>query len=195
MSTQWLKHALIASVLTVLMTLPATAQQRRAAAPAPGGPAKTNDGIFSGLPSYLKPATKQAAQKAQEAYKALFKARVTHLEATKALLVALKGDLEKIAQEKQRTAEGITVSGMDQLGMGKVAHNILQQIGGFSFSASKRASGSENFIDDHGNYKVLLPKITYGSSGQGDLDFNDVVLKAGYPNQERTKFPDCHTSA
>ncbi len=41
MSVQWMKHALIASVLTVLMTLPATAQQRRrVAAPLSGGPAK-----------------------------------------------------------------------------------------------------------------------------------------------------------
>ena len=173
MSTQWMKQTLIASVLTVLMTLPALAQQRRAAAPAPGGPAKP----AAGLPFEFKAATRQAAQKAQEAYKALLKARVTHLKATKALLVVLKGDLEKNAQEKQRPAEGITISGMDQPGMVRVAHNILQQIGGFSFSASKKASGSENFIDDHGNYKVLLPTITYGLSGQGDFDFNDVVLK------------------
>ena len=40
MSTQWMKHALIVSVLTVLMILPALAQQRRTAAPAPRGPAK-----------------------------------------------------------------------------------------------------------------------------------------------------------
>jgi len=38
MSNQRMKQSLIASILTVLMTLPATAQQRRAAAP--GGPAK-----------------------------------------------------------------------------------------------------------------------------------------------------------
>ena len=34
MSTQWMKHTLIASVLTVLMTLPAVAQQRRLSGPA-----------------------------------------------------------------------------------------------------------------------------------------------------------------
>ena len=40
MSTQWMKHALIVSVLTVLMILPALAQQRRTAAPLPGRPAQ-----------------------------------------------------------------------------------------------------------------------------------------------------------
>ena len=38
MSTRWMKHALIVSVLTVLMILPATAQLRRTAVPR--GPAK-----------------------------------------------------------------------------------------------------------------------------------------------------------
>ena len=47
MSTQWMKHALIASVLTVLMILPTTAQQRRAAAPAP----ETVSGPFSAIAS------------------------------------------------------------------------------------------------------------------------------------------------
>jgi hypothetical protein len=40
MSTRWMKHALIVSVLTVLMTLPAVAQQRRTAAPVLGRSAK-----------------------------------------------------------------------------------------------------------------------------------------------------------
>jgi|GEM_PF-6180218 hypothetical protein len=39
MSIHWMKHALIASILTVLMTLPATAQRRRPSGPAPRQPA------------------------------------------------------------------------------------------------------------------------------------------------------------
>ena len=116
MSTQWMKQTLIASVLTGLMTLPALAQQRRTAAPAPGGPAKP----AAGLPFEFKAATRQAAQKAQEAYKALLKARVTHLKATKALLVALKGDSEKGTQGKQSSP----VKAVTSKGKGSSSHPI-----------------------------------------------------------------------
>ena len=52
MSTQWMKHTLIASVLTVLMTLPAVAQQRRQSGPAK--PASGTPGKFE-VPKNLQP--------------------------------------------------------------------------------------------------------------------------------------------
>ena len=57
MSTQWMKQTLIASVLTVLMTLPATAQQRRLsgpAKPAAGTPEKLE------VPTKLQPLVQRA---------------------------------------------------------------------------------------------------------------------------------------
>ena len=41
MTTHWINQTLMASVLTVLMTLPATAQRRRTTAPLPGRPVKS----------------------------------------------------------------------------------------------------------------------------------------------------------
>ena len=57
MSVQWMKHALIASVLTVLMTLPATAQQRRLSGPAK--PAAGTPGKLE-VPPKLRPLVQRA---------------------------------------------------------------------------------------------------------------------------------------
>ncbi len=83
MSTQWMKHALIASVLTSLITLPATAQQRRAAAPAPGGPAKPT----AGTPGKLEvpPKLRPLVQRAIRATLQLQKARLEVLQVVKQL--------------------------------------------------------------------------------------------------------------
>ena len=146
MSTQWMKQTLIAYVLTVLMTLPALAQQRRTAAPAPGGPAKP----AAGLPFEFKAATRQAAQKAQEAYKALLKARVTHLKATKALLVALKEDSEKGGERTQGAP-------------------ILAEV--------KEILGAVGFYS--GGFSPASGGVSYGDQTpqKGDYDLNDVILK------------------
>ena len=166
MSTQWMKQTLIASVLTGLMTLPATAQQRRAAAPAPGGPAKP----AAGLPFEFKAATWQAAKKAQEAYKALLKARVTHLKATKALLVALKEDSEKGGERTQGAP--ILAEVKEILGaVGFYSGGFSTDSGGFSYgkpegNAKQAGIGRSNKVsfEDH------FPQM-------GDNDFNDVILK------------------
>ena len=184
-------------------------QRRRAAATAPGGPAKPD----AGLPSELKPGpTKQAAQKAQEAYKALLKARVTHLEATKVLLVALKEDLKKGVQDKQHSS----VKAETSKGKGPSSHpfvagghtpaghagteftkgtpipagvkEILDAVGSYSGGFSTTAGGI-SYGKSEGNAKqagvgksneVFAPPHPISVEGeglQGDLDFNDVVLK------------------
>ena len=78
MSTQWMQHALIASVLTVLMTLPATAQQRRLS-----GPAKP----ASGTPGKLEvpPILRPLVQRAIRATLQLQKARLEVLQVVKQL--------------------------------------------------------------------------------------------------------------
>ena len=78
MSTQWMQHALIASVLTVLMTLPATAQQRRLS-----GPAKP----ASGTPGKLEvpPKLRPLVQRAIRATLQLQKARLEVLQVVKQL--------------------------------------------------------------------------------------------------------------
>ena len=201
MSTQWMKQTLIASVLTGLMTLPALAQQRRTAAPAPGGPAKP----AAGLPFEFKAATRQAAQKAQEAYKALLKARVTHLKATKALLVALKGDSEKGTQGKQSspvkavTSKGkgssshpITGSGRPssqntQSGHAGTEHtqrtSIPAGVGGEPTQGApilaevKEILGAVGFYS--GGFSTASGGVSYGDQTpqKGDYDLNDVILK------------------
>jgi|GEM_PF-5700472 hypothetical protein len=92
MSTQWMKHALIASVLAVLMTLPATAQRRRGAAPAPGGPAKP----AAGTPGKLEvpPKLRPLVQRAIRATLQLQKARLEVLQVVKQL-ERLAGNADK----------------------------------------------------------------------------------------------------
>ena len=179
MSVQWMKHALIASVLTVLMTLPALAQQRRTAAPAPGGPAKP----AAGLPFEFKAATRQAAQKAQEAYKALLKARVTHLKATKALLVALKGDSEKGTQGKPSSpVKAVTSKGFDLGEVKDMLGAVGIYSGGFSNGESAPPSGF-SYGKPEGNAKQAgigrSNKVSFedGWPDKLDHDFNDVILK------------------
>tara|TARA_Y100000588_G_C14058090_1_gene840174 strand:- start:121 stop:795 length:675 start_codon:yes stop_codon:yes gene_type:complete len=79
-----MKHVLIASVLTVLMTLPAVAQQRR-----PQGPAKPPSGTPGKLevPQKLGPAFKNAI----EAHKAVIRAQIAALQALKKLNLEVKG--------------------------------------------------------------------------------------------------------
>mgnify|MGYP003314832302 CR=1 FL=1 len=78
MSTRWMKHALIVSVLTVLMTLPATAQQRRLSGPAK--PAAGTPGKLE-VPPKLRP----LVQRAIRATLQLQKARLEVLQAVKQL--------------------------------------------------------------------------------------------------------------
>ena len=78
MPTQWMKHALIVSVLTVLMILPATAQQRRLSGPAK--PAAGTPGKLE-VPPKLRP----LVQRAIRATLQLQKARLEVLQVVKQL--------------------------------------------------------------------------------------------------------------
>ena len=84
MSTQWMKHALIASVLTVLMTLPATAQQRRLSGPAK--PASGTPGKLE-VPTKLQPAFRNAIK----AHKAVIRAQIAAFKALKKLNLEVDG--------------------------------------------------------------------------------------------------------
>ena len=84
MSGYWMKQTLIVSVLTVLITLPAAAQQRRSQ-----GPAKPAGGIPGKLEvsQKLGPAFKNAI----EAHKAVIRAQIAALQALKKLNLEVKG--------------------------------------------------------------------------------------------------------
>ena len=94
MSTQWMKQTLIASVLTVLMTLPATAQQRWQS-----GPTKAVAGTPGKLevPKELLPEVQKAVQATQQ----LLKAKLEVLNALKALkLKVIKLGNSEVSQMK-----------------------------------------------------------------------------------------------
>ena len=94
MSTKWMKQALIASVLTVLMTLPATAQQRRLSGPAK--PAAGTPGKLE-VPKELLPEVQKAVQATQQ----LLKAKLEVLNALKALkLKVIKLGNSEVSQMK-----------------------------------------------------------------------------------------------
>ena len=79
-----MKHALIASILTVLMTLPATAQQRRLSGPA--RPAAGTPGKLE-VPTKLQPAFRNAI----EAQKAVIRAQIAAFKALKKLNLEMDG--------------------------------------------------------------------------------------------------------
>ena len=97
MSTQWMKQTLIASVLTVLMTLPALAQQRRTATPAAGTPEKLE------VPTKLQP----LVQRAIRATRQLQDARLELLRVVKQLeLQTKKSEMFGNRTEVLKTEQG-----------------------------------------------------------------------------------------
>ena len=84
MATHWMKHALIASALTILMTSPAMAQQRSPSGPAKRAAAGTPEKLE--VPKELLPDVQRAIRATQQ----LLKAKLEVLNALKALKLKVK---------------------------------------------------------------------------------------------------------
>ena len=187
MSTQWIKQTLIASVLTVLMTLPATAQQRRLSGPtkaAAGTPGKLE------VPPKLQPAFRNAieAQKvvirAQiAAFKALEKLNLEvdgfvkaggHKEeiAPSNLVAARKAGNESAARGPQK--EDVTISNPYALQGGTPKKEKVSEANPFAFQSSQQTEEAffklvtlilpavQNIYDTTGG-KTMRMSTTHGS--------------------------------
>jgi len=193
MSTQWMKQTLIASVLTVLMTLPAAAWERR-----PQGPAKPASGTPGKLevPTKLQPAFRNAI----EAQKAVIRAQIAAFKALKKLnlemdgFIKAGGDKEDIAPSNLVEArkagnesaaigpqkEKVTESNPYALQGGTPKKEKLSESNPYAFQSSQQAKEaffkigallvkSVGMADGHVRFNV--PKASF-LLGDGTVKFN-----------------------